>query len=150
MLKVSDIAIRLEVTHTHVHYYIKNKHLIAKKKDGIYLIEESDYASFYENYFLHRNENKGNKRIASDEHIQHLFDFVNDCMDEDINYHEFSRKYKHICQTLPPLDKFVLAIRNKHILKDLQIMKQADVADKYNLAIDTIKRISSKSKQRRD
>lgn len=148
MLKVSDIATRLEVTNTHVHYYIRNKHLLAKKENRVYLIKEEDYAFFYENYFIHRHENKGNKGIATEEHISYLYNFINDCIRDDINYPEFSKKYKHINQTLPPLDKFLLAVRNKQIIKDLKVMKQIDVADKYNLGIDTIKKISSKSKER--
>ena len=148
MLKISDIATLLEVTKNHVHYYIRNKHLKATKIDGIYLIEEKDYAIFYEDYFITRNSNKGNKGIASNEQIVHIYDFINDCMNDDIDYKTFSKKYKHINKILPPLDKFVLAIRNKHILKDLETMKQAEVSAKYNLSLDTIKKISSKSKER--
>ena len=148
MLKVSDIASLLEVTNTHVHYYIRNNHLKASKEDGIYLIKEKDYASFYENYFINRNKRKGNKPIASKEQISYLYDFVTDCMNEDIDYQKFSKKYKHINQAIPPLDKFVLSVRNKHILKDLKNMKQAEVSAKYNLSLDTIKKISSKSKER--
>jgi len=150
MLTVKNIATILEKTIRQVHKYIEQKHLKAKKIDGKYLIEEKDFDFFMENYYIRRHQQKGVKSIPNDKDMEYLYGFINDCMDNGIDYHEFSKKYKHISKTLPPLDKFVLAIRNKHIIKDLKTMRQSDVADKYNLALITIKTISSKSKQRRD
>lgn len=148
MLTVSQIANSLEKTIYQVHHYIKNGHLIAEKKDRMYLIKEDDYNSFLEEYYYVRHNKKGIKPIPTTEHIDYLYRFVNDCMNESIDYKTFSNRYKDINTLLPPLDKFILAIRNRNIIKDLKTMRQIDVADKYNLKLITIKTISSKSKER--
>ena len=140
---VSQIADILEVSIYQVHYYIRNGFLKSELKNGIRWVDEEDFNTFYNEYFLHRNKQKG-KSIPTLEQYQELKDFTNDIFSK-LPYHLFLKKYKNVNSLIPPIEDFKLLKRNLCILQDREDgMKLSDIAKKYELSLRSIEDIVKK------
>lgn len=147
MLKVTDIAITLEISTRQVYTHIKRGRLNATVKNGEYVISQVDFDDFYKSYWVHRHKSKGS-RTPNKNDLHLLKKFIEDINCNDLNYENFIKKYKYIINELPPMENFLLLKRNEMILLDISNgLKQKTAADKYQLSQKSIETIVKKSKE---